>query len=114
LDLDPRWGWGWIGWSDCYGFTRTELKDYNRSEQILREGLSIAEVRDRLDIVERLADVCEEQGRNDEAAEIRRDAQRSAAAVKASRNISSTGKVLRQKTEINVGGEGLPLNRLSH
>jgi tetratricopeptide (TPR) repeat protein len=24
LDADPRWGWGWIGWSDCYRFTRTE------------------------------------------------------------------------------------------
>jgi len=18
LDADPAWGWGWIGWADCY------------------------------------------------------------------------------------------------
>lgn len=57
LNADPSWGWGWIGWSDCYRFTRSELKDLNRSEQILREGLCIAEVRDRLEIAERLADL---------------------------------------------------------
>ncbi len=28
LHADPRWGWGWIGWSDCYRFTRTELRDW--------------------------------------------------------------------------------------
>ena len=27
LQADPRWGWGWIGWSDGYGFTRTKLQD---------------------------------------------------------------------------------------
>ena len=40
LPADPAWGWGWIGWSDCYRFTRTELQDLKRSEQILREGLT--------------------------------------------------------------------------
>src|SRR2546427_2264522 len=74
LDADPCWGWGWIGWSDCYRFTRTELRDWRRCEQILREGFSIADVRDRADLAERLADVCEEQGRVAEAAEVRRQA----------------------------------------
>src|SRR5438067_7756011 len=41
LHLDPCWGWGWIGWSDCYRFTRTERKNWSRCEQILRQGLSI-------------------------------------------------------------------------
>ena len=45
LKADPTRGWGWIGWSDCYRFTRTELLDLQRCEQILREGLSIADVR---------------------------------------------------------------------
>jgi tetratricopeptide (TPR) repeat protein len=30
LQQDPQWGWGWIGWSDSYRFTRTELRDWNR------------------------------------------------------------------------------------
>jgi tetratricopeptide (TPR) repeat protein len=100
LKLDPHWGWGWIGWSDCHRLTRTELRDCGRSEQLLREGLAIADVRDRSDLAERLADLCEEQGRVDEAKELRRDAKRSAA-MKTSLSVSSAGTVLRQKTKIN-------------
>lgn len=86
LQADPRWGWGWIGWSDGYGlFTRTQLKDWPRAEQILREGLAVDQVRDRLDILERLADVCEEQGRKGEATELRKEAKRSVAATTATR-----------------------------
>jgi tetratricopeptide (TPR) repeat protein len=114
LDVDPCWGWGWIGWSDCYRFTRTERKDLQRTEQILRQGFSVADVRDRADLADRLADVCEEQGRDADGAEFRREAKRSAAAVEVSRNISSTGKVLRQQTQLNFGGEGLPLSELSN
>jgi tetratricopeptide (TPR) repeat protein len=114
LHLDPRWGWGWIGWSDCYRFTRTERRDWSRCEQILREGLAIAEVRDRADIVDRLADACEEQGRSEEAAEFRRQAKRITETVEVSQSVSSAGKVLRQKTQVNIGGAGLPLSEMSN
>jgi tetratricopeptide (TPR) repeat protein len=114
LHLDPRWGWGWIGWSDCYRFTRTERRDWSRCEQILREGLTIADVRDRADIVDRLADVCEEQGRSEEAAEFRRQAKRITETVEVSQSVSSAGKVLRQKTQVNIGGAGLPLSEMSN
>lgn len=113
LAADPCWGWGWIGWSDCYRFTRTERLDGNRCEQILREGLAIADVRDRADIADRLADACEEQGRGEEAAEFRRQAERSAAPIEVSQSISSAGKVLRQKTQVNFGGAGLPPSEMS-
>jgi len=79
LHADPRWGWGWIGWSDGYGFTRTKLADWQRAEQILREGLAVDQVRDRRDMLERLADICQEQGRKDEATELRKEAKRSVA-----------------------------------
>jgi tetratricopeptide (TPR) repeat protein len=114
LHRDPRWGWGWIGWSDCYRFTRTERRDWSRCEQTLREGLSIADVRDRADIADRLADACEEQGRGEEAAGLRQQAKRSAATVEVSRSVSSAGKVLRQKTQVNIGVEGLPLSEMSN
>jgi tetratricopeptide (TPR) repeat protein len=77
LDADPRWGWGWVGWSDGYGITRTKLKDWQRAEQILREGLAVDQVRDRLNILGRLAEVCEQQGRKSEATELRKEAKRS-------------------------------------
>jgi len=114
LDADPCWGWGWIGWSDCYRFTRTEWADLNRCEQILREGFAIADVRDRADITDRLADVCEEQGRDEEAKEFRRQSERRATTVEASRIVSAAGKVLRQKTQVNFGAAGLPLSELSN
>jgi tetratricopeptide (TPR) repeat protein len=112
LGADPCWGWGWIGWSDCYRFTRTERADLNRCELILREGFAIADVRDRADIADRLADVCEEQGRDEEAKEFRRQSERRATTVEVSRTVSSAGKVLRRKTQVNFGGAGLPLSEL--
>jgi tetratricopeptide (TPR) repeat protein len=114
LNTDPRWGWGWIGWSDCYRFTRTELKDLNRSEQLLREGLSIADVRDRPDLAARLADLYEEQGRDQEAKEFRRQAKRRATAIETTLDVSAGGSVLREKTTITFGDEGLPLSEMSN
>jgi tetratricopeptide (TPR) repeat protein len=114
LDADPCWGWGWIGWSDCYRFTRTERVDLNRCEQILREGFAIADVRDRADIADRLADVCEEQGRDEEAKEFRQQSERRDSTIEVSRTVNSAGKVLRQKTQVNFGGAGLPLSELSN
>jgi uncharacterized protein YchJ len=113
-ERDPRWGWGWIGWSDCYRFTRTERVDLNRCEQILREGFAIADVRDSADIADRLADVCDEQGHDEEGKEFRRQSERRATAVEVSRTVSSTAKVLRTKTQVNFGGAGLPLSELSN
>jgi tetratricopeptide (TPR) repeat protein len=91
LDADPCWGWGWIGWSDCYRFTRTERADLNRCEQILREGFAIANVRDRADIADRLADLCEEQRREEEAKEFRRQCEQRAATVETARTASAAG-----------------------
>jgi len=89
LNTDPRWGWGWIGWSDCYGFLNTPAKDLQRAEQILREGLSIAGVRDRPDLAERLAYICEEQVRKEEAADFRRPA-RTEEALETARDVHAS------------------------
>ena len=103
LAADPCWGWGWIGWSDCYQFTRTERVDLSRCEQILREGFAIADVRDRADIADRLAGLCEEQEREEEAKEFRRQSERRAATVEAARTVSAAGTktVTRQKVGRN-------------
>jgi len=75
LNADPQWGWGWIGWARCYQFARTEMKDLKRAEQILLEGLSVAQVRDSDQFAEDLAALYEQQGRVEEAQEMRRRAQ---------------------------------------
>lgn len=88
--------------------------DLNRCEQILREGFAISAVRDRADIADRLADVCEEHGRDEEAKEFRRQSKRHATTAEVSRAVSSAGKVLCQKTQVNFGGAGLPLSEMSN
>jgi hypothetical protein len=113
LAADPSWGWGWIDWSDCYCFTRTERRDLNRCEQILREGFAIADVRDRADIADRLAGLCEAQGCDQEAKDFRRQSERRETTVDVSPTVSAR-KVLRQKTQLNFGGAGLPLSELSN
>jgi tetratricopeptide (TPR) repeat protein len=75
LKTDPQWGWGWIGWSDCYRFTRTKLKDLHKAEELLQQGFSITGVRDFQDLAERLADLYQEQGRGKEAEQIRQQAE---------------------------------------
>src|SRR5205807_1161141 len=101
------WGWGWIGWSDCYRFAPTPGRDLRRSEQLLREGLSMVEVRDRPDLAERLADLYDEQGRGEEAQEFRRQAKRSAPAIETRLDVEPGGRVLREKATITFGDEGL-------
>jgi tetratricopeptide (TPR) repeat protein len=77
LDADPAWGWGWIGWADCYTPFKGDVpKDYPRAEQILRRGLATPGVKDTADIAERLADVCEKTGRAGEARELHKQAER--------------------------------------
>jgi hypothetical protein len=68
LQQDPIWGWGWIGWSDCYRFA-SEKRDPERAERILRDGLAVAGVQDRVDLLDRLATLLMDQGREQEAAE---------------------------------------------
>ena len=112
LGGDPCWGWGWIGWSDCYQFTGTQRVDLNRSEQILREAFAIAAVRGRADIADRLADLSEQQGRDEEAMEFRGQSERRPSTIEVSRTVSTAGKVLSQKTQMKFGGAGLPLEEM--
>ena len=107
LAEDPQWGWGWIGWADLYYFARGSAnKDLARAEAILKEGLSLEQVRDREDILERLASLYEDQGRQKEAAEL----QRRRASIRDP--VIRDGKSLRLTTTLNFGSEGLPLEDL--
>ena len=135
LTTEPLWGWGWIGWSDCYRFTESQYQDLNRTEELLLKGLSIAGVEDRRDLVDRLSELYEEQGRVEEAAEIQKQAPigRTGArdtvyrfldnnvarqtdevsvddVVRHTDEVSVDDNVVRQKTTITFGEEGLPLD----
>ncbi|HLM88218.1 MAG TPA: SEC-C metal-binding domain-containing protein [Streptosporangiaceae bacterium] len=76
LDADPGWGWGWIGWADCYLPWGGRPKDFGRAEELLRRGYSAPGVRDRAYVAERLQHVCEDTGRPGEAREFGEQARR--------------------------------------
>jgi tetratricopeptide (TPR) repeat protein len=67
LKQDPEWGWGWIGYSDCYWLYREENKDFEKAEEILKRGLDVPQVESREDMIDRLVDLYEETDRPGEA-----------------------------------------------
>ncbi len=76
LDADPGWGWGWIGWADCYLPWGGRTADFGRAEKLLSRGYRVPGVRDRADIAERLQEVCEDSGRPGEARQFGEQARR--------------------------------------
>jgi len=59
LSAEPDWGWGWIGWSDCYWLWNIPnmKKDFNKAKMILEEGLSVPQVLDIDYMKERYSDL---------------------------------------------------------
>jgi tetratricopeptide (TPR) repeat protein len=58
LVKDPKWGWGWIAWSDCYWiFSENKQNDYQKAEAILKKALIVEGLRDREDVMTRLLDL---------------------------------------------------------
>lgn len=116
LKTDPQWGWGWIGWSDCHRFTHTEFRNWQKAEELLREGLSVAGVRNFKEIAERLIDLYEEQGRTEDAWELRPRVEKHSPEIRRIIEILPGAKVVRQKTTGSFGeafgNEGLPLSDL--
>lgn len=74
LKEDPAWGWGWIGWSDCYWiFHGNKQNNYDKAEAILKKALTIEGLRDRVDVMERLMNFHQDTDREEKAAEIERE-----------------------------------------
>jgi uncharacterized protein YchJ len=112
LKADPQWGCGWMGWSDCYRFTRTEFKDAPRAEALLREGMAIEGVRDFEYLAERLAKLCEEQGRTEEAGEIRREAEMREQVSQQAIEILPGARAVSVRKTVDFSDQGLPLSDL--
>ena len=112
LKDDPEWGWGWISWADCY-----HDAGLPRCEDILRDALRVEEVRDRSDILHRLADVYTDQGRDEEAAALREEAESGFGSFDdgfdEAQGFDRSGNVLRQVTKLNFAGAGIPLDDFS-
>jgi len=113
LSDDPQWGWGWIHWSDCYSWLDQEQRDLEKAQGILERGLAVPDVRDRRDILDRLARLSEEAGKRQEAAGLR-DEIATLPSDDSRVEITRTGSMARVKTTMTFGDEGLPLSELEH
>lgn len=72
LEQDPDWGWGYIGWADCYWNDSSNLL---KSEEILKKALSRERVNDRVDVLQRAIDLYKELGKPQEAALLKKESQ---------------------------------------
>ncbi len=71
LEENPDWGWGYIGWADCYWNDSSNLE---KSEEILKRALSQKSICDRQDVLERAISLYEELGKPQEAEELKKEA----------------------------------------
>lgn len=73
---DPSWGWGYIGWSDCYHFGAKNIEADNvRAEEIISQALAEKSVRDRTDVLERAIDIYALLGNNHKVAQLKEEVQ---------------------------------------
>ncbi len=72
LDRLPDAGWAYIGWADEYWIFKGSSKDYARGEAILKQALQRPNLQDRADVIQRLKDLYQEWGKNDEVETIAR------------------------------------------
>jgi tetratricopeptide (TPR) repeat protein len=114
LAADPDWGWGWIGWADTYFLlVPDERRDAARAEAILHDGLAVEAVRDRADLLDRLAAVYEDTGREAEATGVRQQIEEVVAALQEpSVAVSRDPETGSGKVTFDFGAPGLPLERL--
>ena len=74
LKDDPKWGWGWIEWSDQYSlYEDNGIKDTDKSIGILKQGLDVNELNDRGDVLERLHDIYIDMDMQDEAQDVMKE-----------------------------------------
>ena len=77
LEEDPHWGWGYIAWSDCYGFGTNKIEpDQIRAEEIIRLAIEKEDICDREDVLMRAIEIYEESNQKGKARELEKEKKR--------------------------------------
>ena len=82
---DPDCDMLYVGWADCYRFSNVDNK-YEKAEEILLSGYARTGLRDRINVVNSLILVYEEQGKSDKAKEYKKTLSLLQRVVKIGRN----------------------------
>lgn len=68
INENPDWGYGYIGWADCYWFDKSkDPQNLKKAKDILVKALSRINISDRFEILERAIDLFEQLGETQEA-----------------------------------------------
>ena len=89
---------------------RLKAKDTAGAVAEAQQAVEIAP--DGLEPLVALGDALMAAGRDEEAKEFRDQSERRPSNIEVSRTVSTAGKVLSQKTQMNFGGAGLPLEEM--
>lgn len=74
LNDDPSWGWGYIGWSDCYQYGTNNIKsDYVKAEEIINRSLKEKNLRNRADVVYRAIEIYTVLGKTQLVEELKKE-----------------------------------------
>jgi tetratricopeptide (TPR) repeat protein len=74
LKDDPKWGWGWIEWSDQYSlYEDNGIKDTDKSIGILKQGIDVKGLNNRADVLVRLHDIYIDMDMQDEAQDVMKE-----------------------------------------
>ena len=77
LNEDPNWGWGYIAWSDCYGFGTNKIApDQIKAREIIKIALTKPTIRDKADVLMRAIEIYEELGQKEEANKLKEEKRR--------------------------------------
>lgn len=68
LQDDPDWGWGYIGWSDCYQYKANDGGN-EKAEEILLAAYERDGLRDKIDVVDRIIMLYGDMGKLDKVKE---------------------------------------------
>ena len=68
LSEDPDWGWGYVRWADNYWMGQGR-EQYEKAEEILLRGYARSGLREKIAVVDRLADIYREMGKSEKAEE---------------------------------------------
>jgi tetratricopeptide (TPR) repeat protein len=99
LTSNPTWGWGHIGWSDCYHFgTKKIAVNYVKAEEIINKALEEKELKDRADVVDRAIEIYTALGKQQKVEELKTE-------------LLALTKVTKSRAAVNVPANVIKIGR---
>lgn len=95
LTSDPSWGWGYIGWADCYHFGTRKIAANNvKAEEIISKALK-ENLRDRADVLDRAIEIYAALGKKQKAEEFKAELLTLTKATKSRAAVNAQAKVIK-------------------